>query len=305
VEGNAVPEKYNELVKKYQKRLSQNKKVNAIFHFGSSFFNDSWEQSDIDLLIVVEDNGDKREIFIKDQDGVCVHLQILNYDSFRKMVLSDQGGEFHSIILDGQIIYDRDGNISLLVDEARKKSHEYFRLRTMLEFSHLLNKYYQSKKLYSQEKHLDSYRQLLESMVHWAKIVIYESNQFPRKDLWNQVKTLNFGVYKLYEELSFSQEPLLQRIELMQLVYLNMVLSKASEFCKPVLEYIKEKGRGVTYQEIVSDPLFSSLDYRMEALLGELVRIGILSTGVLPMKEWDTGDNSLFRMDEIIYWADV
>ena len=95
-----------------------------------------------------------------------------------------------------------------------------------MEFSLFISKFIQSKEYLAEEHYLDAYSNILESLHHWARIVIIEENHYPELTVWRQVRLINPGVDKLYEELTLSSETLRQRVELVILACEFSVMSK-------------------------------------------------------------------------------
>lgn len=98
--------------------------------------------------------------------------------------------------------------------------------KLLVEFSLFLRKYLQSKEYILDEHLLDAYNNILEALHHWARIVIIEDGYHPEITVWRQIRAINPGVYKLYEELTMSKETLKQRVQLVLLACEFSVMSK-------------------------------------------------------------------------------
>ena len=74
-----------ELQKAFQtvvNQINKNKKVVALFTFGSIVSGDVWEESDIDLFLIYEDGFEKIRDVYSEVREVPVHTKILNKNSF-------------------------------------------------------------------------------------------------------------------------------------------------------------------------------------------------------------------------------
>ena len=56
---------------------------------------------------------------------------------------------------------------------------------------------------------------LSNSLHHLARLAVIENGLFPEVTVWSQVKKIDPAIYKLYEELITSDEPLEKRLELL------------------------------------------------------------------------------------------
>ena len=62
---------------------------------------------------------------------------------------------------------------------------------------------------------MDAYHHVVKSLHHLARLAVIENGLFPEVTVWSQVKKIDPAIYKLYEELIMSEEPLEKRLELL------------------------------------------------------------------------------------------
>jgi hypothetical protein len=149
---------------------------------------------------------------------------------------------FYDFLYTGQIVLDRDGKLMEILHKAEEKKEWVFGWRVFAELTYLMEKFFLSRTFFAEGKKLDSYRNLVESLVNWARIAVYQHGAIPRRDIWAQVKEYDLGIERLYEEVIYSDETLDKRIELMQLVYQNQVHSQAKVLSAPLLGFIAKHG---------------------------------------------------------------
>jgi|GEM_PF-3820562 len=149
---------------------------------------------------------------------------------------------FFDFLYTGQIVLDRDGKLMEVMHKAEEKKIWVFGWRVFAELTYLMEKFSLSRRFYQEGKKLDSYRNLVESLVNWARIAVYQHGAIPRRDIWAQVKEYDLGIERLYEEVIYSDESLDKRIELMQLVYQNQVHSQAKTLSAPLLGFLGKHG---------------------------------------------------------------
>lgn len=149
---------------------------------------------------------------------------------------------FYDFLYTGRIVLDRDGKLVEVLHKAEEKKDWVFGWRIFAELTYLMEKFGLSRAFYEEGKKLDSYRNLVESLVNWARIAVYQHGAIPRRDIWAQVKEYDLGIERLYEEVIYSDETLDKRIELMQLVYQNQVHSQAKPLSAPLLGFMAKHG---------------------------------------------------------------
>lgn len=197
---------------------------------------------------------------------------------------------FYDILYTGQIVLDRDGGLMDVLHKAEEKKAWVFGWRVFAELTYLMEKFSLSRMFLAEGKKLDSYRNLVESLVNWARITVYQNGIVPRRDIWAQVKEYDLGIERLYEELISSEETLDKRIELMQLVYQNQVNSQAKALSAPLLGFMSKHGemRAQRLAELLPRGIHTVY---LEPTLAMLVHIGLLT-----MRQDDLEEDPVYRV---------
>ncbi|MEY9096329.1 hypothetical protein [Paenibacillus sp. RC84] len=174
----------------------------------------------------------------------------------------------------------------LYLEDSRERTHslpEELRDRQLLsEFSLFLNKYLKSKSYILEEHLLDAYQNVLEALKHWARIVIIEEGETVQEAVWNQVRPINSGVYKLYEELTTSKETLKQRIQLVLLACEFSVMSKMERCCKPLIQRLDSRPEPWSADELLEQPEITILGNNLQQLLNKLVKKTLVKEVAVP-----------------------
>lgn len=174
----------------------------------------------------------------------------------------------------------------LYLEDSRERAlsmPEELRDRQLLsEFSLFLNKYLKSKSYILEEHLLDAYQNVLEALKHWARIVIIEEGEPVQDAVWNQVRPINTGVYKLYEELTTSKETLKQRIQLVLLACEFSVMSKMERCCKPLIQLLDSRPEPWSGDELLQQPEIQILGNNLQQLLNKLVKKTLVKEVAIP-----------------------
>jgi hypothetical protein len=144
--------------------------------------------------------------------------------------------------------------------EKQEAEAKTLRANMLAEFSRFASCFMQCK-LHLQEGHvLDAYSLILEALCHWAKIALLEEKVQPGALLWEQVRTVNPGVYKLYEELAANEETLEQRTRLAVLACEFGVMTKMEKCCELLIDVIASRKQAWSLQELREAPELAGLD---------------------------------------------
>jgi hypothetical protein len=194
-------------------------------------------------------------------------------------------------LLKGEILLDRHTYMEGLRHNILEFPPDFREQKLLSEFSFFLRTYLQSKEYLLDEHLLDAYNNILEALHHWARIVIIEEGHHPEMTVWRQVRNINPGVYKLYEELTMSKETLKQRVQLVLLACEFSVMSKMERCCKPLLHILESREQPWSTDELQRHPHLAEIKSELPLLLNKLVKKALIKEVVVPL------DNDLSELE--------
>ncbi len=179
-------------------------------------------------------------------------------------------------LLKGEILLDQNTYLEGLRHRILEFPGDLREHKLLVEFSHFLRKYLQSKEYILDEHLLDAYNNILEALHHWARIVIIEDGYHPEITVWRQIRAINPGVYKLYEELTMSKETLKQRVQLVLLACEFSVMSKMERCCEAFIQILRENEQPLSTDELQQHSQLVELKAELPLLLNKLVKKGLI-----------------------------
>jgi hypothetical protein len=141
-----------------------------------------------------------------------------------------------------------------------------------IEFTRFFKGYLEAKDFLHNGLLLDSFSSIIQSLHHWAKLAIIEEGEHPEKTVWEQIKVIDSSVYKLYEELVTSTEPLPKRIELLLLALDFNVLSKMEKCVQFILDILKSRETPWTVAEVLAHPDIADPDFDVSLFFDKMVK---------------------------------
>lgn len=254
-------------------RLRQDESVISVAAVDNpSLFSAVTDGFDIVLLVVASNNERAHQQVHYIKDNRRIQERWISPDTLDELILR---GEYRNVIywiLKGEILLDRDMYLETLRHKVLEFPLPLREHKLLIEFSKFLRCYSQSKEYILDEHLLDAYNNILEALHHWARIVIIESGNHPEVTIWRQVKTINPGVYKLYEELTLSKETLKQRVQLVLLASEFSVMSKMERCCRPLIELLASREEAWGLQELQQQPELADIKADLPLLLNKLVK---------------------------------
>lgn len=113
----AVAARYEAAVRSLTEKLEKDRNVLAVVLFGSLAYDTVWEKSDIDLMVVVDENA-KSDALTLLEDGIVVHASVTPRSEFRRRMLGSVQGSFaDSMLVRSRLLFTRDASLQALWDE--------------------------------------------------------------------------------------------------------------------------------------------------------------------------------------------
>lgn len=238
-----------------------------------------------DQLIIVIRGQDPaiEEIELWMHDDVRVQVRRVTPDTLERWLVS---GDRRGVqwLVQGEVLSDDTGYL----EELRLRLDEWPVLlreqKLLFEFSGFIMTYLQAKQDLQSGQVLDAYSQILASLHFWAHIALVEQGILPEITVWEQMRKVNPGIYKLYEELTVSSETLEKRVQLVLLACEFSVLTKMRSSCGLLLQILESRKEPWTVAELQRDARLRGLRLELSLLLQKLVQRGLAREVAKPFR---------------------
>ncbi|CAM3377651.1 nucleotidyltransferase-like protein [Marinicrinis lubricantis] len=231
---------------------------------------------DLLLLVITNDKQPTNHTSHYIKENVRVQERWIHISGLYTWILNGQNRHIIEWMLDGTVLLDRSSFLQAFKKDLQNFPVELRKEKLLIEFSRFLRSFLLAKEYWGQSQSLDAYSHVLMAINHWARIVIIESGKHPEITVWNQIHSLNPGVYKLYEELTTSQEPLDKRVELVLLACDFSVMTKMKDCCSLLLQVIASREEPWTSAELKQHPDLEEVHVELSLILNKLVKRSIL-----------------------------
>jgi hypothetical protein len=231
---------------------------------------------DILFLIITSDLKLHNHIFNYIKDNVRIQERWVDPSALEQWIRNGDNRHIIHWLLKGEILLDQNTYLETLRHRMLEFPTELREHKLLIEFSLFLRKYLQSKEQAMDEHLLDAYNNILEALHHWARIVIIEEGFHPDITVWRQIRAINPGIYKLYEELMMSKETLKQRIQLVLLACEFSVMSKMERCCKGLTLILNEREQPWSADELQQHAQLSEIKEELPLLLNKLVKKSLI-----------------------------
>jgi hypothetical protein len=236
-------------------------------------------------LVITDDVDHEDSISHYSKEDTTIQERRIQSSALEQWIVFGENRSIIQWILQGEICLDRYGYLEGVRQRLLEFPEDMRQQKLFIEFTLFLRNYLRAKQ-YSIEKHfLDAYTSILEALLHWARIAIIESGIHPEVTVWRQLHKINPGIYKLYEELTLSNETLEQRVQLVLLASEFNVMSKMSDCCSLLIKILESREQSFSPTELLQHPQLSRLNVDMALVLKKLVIRGLIRETVVLIGE--------------------
>ena len=267
---------YQKASEKLINSLQTNRKVLAVFAFGSIVNGDLWEESDIDIFVVYKDQFyNMRDVYSEILD-IPVHMKILNKEKFLELYENNgKKGEIRNMLTSSKLVFSRDEEIDILFNKAKYSMDKFVEIWNLVYLGKLIKDLGVTKKYLYNDRLFTSFEVLIRALDSFAKLYLNISGYTVSRDAIKMTMNLNNKFNMLVENLiekELKQEYISSIVEYID-DYLADNISIAAKF---LLNYLEEKNTYLSSYEIKSDEIFSQFDIKIEDILKELFKNGFI-----------------------------
>ncbi|MEO2507180.1 nucleotidyltransferase domain-containing protein [Clostridium paraputrificum] len=258
-------------------QIKKNKKVVALFTFGSIVSGDVWEESDIDLFLIYEDDFEKIRDVYSEVKEVPVHTKILNKNSFLELYKNDgKKGFAKKLLCNSKLVFSRDNEISLAYNNSRYTMPSHTEVWNLVYLGKLLKDIGISKKYLQNGGLKTSYEVLIRTLDSFSKLLINLNGYTVTKDSLVMATNLSNNFREVVDKLFM--EPINEKIIKDTINYIeNFLDGNIVRASSALIDYLCEEYEYMNSHEIRSYDAFKEFDIKMENILKELAKREVIS----------------------------
>jgi hypothetical protein len=239
---------------------------------------------DLVLFVIVKEA--ERPVFIKHyisrEQKAALH--VVDEKKLNEWLLLGSNRKVIDWMLNGKVLFDRNEYVYKLRNKLLEFPQERRQLKMGIEFAKLIRRYMDGKVFFETKQLLDAYNHVIHALHHLARLAVIEHGLYPEVTVWNQVKQIDPQIYKLYEELVESEEPLDKRLELLFLASEYLIHSRITAGAAHLLKVLEQKEGSWTIGEITENPELEAYSIDIVIMIEYLVEKNVLFVEEVPTK---------------------
>lgn len=252
-------------------RLKSNESVLAVMVFGSMVTGDLWDESDIDLFVILDKKMPNIKNIYTEEKKVPVHIKLMSKGRFIQLYEEDlRGGFMHRMFASSRLVFSKDMDITIKYDSGRyypdldRERWNIVYLGKVLKGIDVCKKYLSNDGIYT------AYSAAVECALNYAKLFVNHSGYMISKDAMTMAMNLDDNFKKCVDELFFHSENPDKAVE----YTINYIEENIDENIRStasiLINYMREKDQLLSTEDIKNDKLFESYDIAMEDILNKL-----------------------------------
>ncbi|HEY3281584.1 MAG TPA: nucleotidyltransferase domain-containing protein [Armatimonadota bacterium] len=236
--------RYKDALAALLEKLRQDRTVVAVLLGGSLSHDKVWSKSDIDLVVVVQDDAKRTPSYCLVEDGINIHAALMTRRRFRELVEGSlQSSFFNSFVAHGTLVHTTDETLADLFEDIRRVGARDRDLHLLSSGGFLLYLLAKAEKWLT-VKHDPCYSFVwaLYCVGRIAEIEVVLAGQVPGREVIDQALRCNPELFgKLY--VDFIHAPKDEPTLAAALGAINQYLEeKARLLFAPILRYLEEEG---------------------------------------------------------------
>jgi hypothetical protein len=289
VEDINLRKKFDTALEMFVDRIKSDTSILAVFVLGSYTNGIVWEKSDIDMVLVTNEERVLQDLIVIHENGVQINaFPISRKDYNRNQQRFLQGSMMHHMLSTSKLMYSIEKGISDFNRDMFSVAERDRELQIMLSCEFLVGILHKLKKsLYIENSLEKAFSWLILATTQIARILIFLEGQIPGRDVITQAQEisdnplLNNIILNVFK-VGYSENNLEYSINIID----NFLIENVDSCYKPLFEYLKESMGDRSHSEM--DLHFrKSTGFPNLTLVESIIWLtdqGILMTGVKPKR---------------------
>lgn len=302
VTKEAVRRRYEEALESFVSRVKQDRYIVAAILFGSLAYDEVWEKSDIDLMLIGRDDKTTERFCALVENGITIHAEVIPRSKFKTGLEGNlQGIWTHSVMARSTLLFSTDESIQeyyVNVHHVGSRDREMQMLRAAMSVISLLTK--AEKWLVVKNDPIYSFLYMMNLITLLANVEVLWHADVPGREVIQQAITYNPEFFiPLYTDLAQQPKDAKVMRQAIQKIY-GYIEEKQEVLFRPILNYLSEAGSVRSSTEI-GEYFQKRLGSGITLICEWLAERGVIQKVATPLR---LTEKSRVTMDEAAYYYD-
>ncbi|MFC3749850.1 NUDIX domain-containing protein [Paenibacillus sp. GCM10012306] len=225
-------------------KLKMDKAIVAAIAYGSYVSGTLWKRSDIDLILVVNDEKTAFDFRSFLEHGIIINALVFSRMNFKKKLQSlVQGDDFHSLIHQSRLLYTTDPSMETYFSDIQEMGDNDIALQLAIYGINAVAGYYKTLKTLTVLKDFSyGYYKMGDLIDNIAHLVVIMNGKVPLQKVVLQAKELEPELFDvLYTRFIRALPDEAQVTSVMETIY-EFLVKHNTLFFHPILQFLQETG---------------------------------------------------------------
>ncbi len=298
----AVRQRYEEALESFVARVKQDRYIVAAILFGSLAYDDVWEKSDIDMLLIVRDDKADDRFYTLVENGISIHTNLVTRSKFKatfERALQDTWAQ--SVLARSTLLFSTDETLQAYYENVRHVGSRDREMQMLTALNPVLSLLTKAEKwLVVKNDPIYSFLYMMNLITFLAHVEVLWHADVPGREVIQQAITYNPEFFiPLYTDLAQQPKDAEVMRQAIQKIY-GYIEEKQEVLFRPILNYLSEAGSVRSSTEI-GEYFQKRLGSGITLICEWLAERGVIQKVATPLR---LTEKSRVTMDEAAYYYD-
>jgi len=298
----AVRQRYEEALESFVARIKQDRYIVAAILFGSLAYDDVWEKSDIDMLLILRDDKADDRFYTLVENGISIHTNLVTRSKFKATFeRALQGTWAQSVLARSTLLFSTDETLQAYYENVRHVGSRDREMQMLTALNPVLSLLTKAEKwLVVKNDPIYSFLYMMNLITFLANVEVLWHADVPGREVIQQAITYNPEFFiPLYTDLAQQPKDAEVMRQAIQKIY-GYIEEKQEALFRPILNYLSEAGSVRSSTEI-GEYFQKRLGSDITLICEWLAERGVIQKVATPLR---LTEKSRVTMDEAAYYYD-
>jgi uncharacterized protein len=249
-------------------RLKNNSNVLAVMVFGSIVSGDLWDESDIDLFVIVDKIDSEIKNLYTEENGINIHIKLMSKEKLIKPNENDlRGGFIHRVFASSRLVFSRDMDVTTGYNNGRYYPDIDRERWNLVYLGKILKNISVCKKYLMNSGVFTSYSVCVRCIEDYSRLYVNSSGYMISKDAMTAAMNFDDSFKEVVRRLFFEKENTEKLIE-DTITYIQKAIDLRLRDCTFILsEFLKAKDKLYSAEDMKNNQLFEGFNIDFEDIL--------------------------------------
>ena len=238
-----IKQRFDDALDAFITFIKQDNSIQAALLFGSLIEGNIWEKSDVDLILISNDEKTPYKFYWLDQDELNFQVTVYSRNRFKRMFEQNLSGSwFQHMIGTSRILFSNDETINEYVQQVQSPGKRDVELQILNFISLVIGDLEKAEKfLYIKNDVAQSYLFISRLLDHLAQIEVLLNGQIPGREVIEQALEFQPRLFSKIFTRVIEETTTREKMEEIFDLIRSYLIERTEIIFRPIIDYFKEE----------------------------------------------------------------